>query len=228
MQQINQNLQEKSLANAAREDKLIDREVAVRTRETELVSMFSELLKEKKELELNKDELRQKEKKIAAKERIKATASYQKPTITRTLEKRNSRTVLGALENIFLDPPGMLFSARIDTGAKTSSINALDIVEFERDGKPYVKFHVFHPKTGEKIKLTRRIRKYVRIKEHGRESQRRPIVQLRIKLANIDERINFTLADRSNFKQQLLIGRNFLRDLAVVDVSKEYMTTKGK
>ncbi|MBE7525980.1 ATP-dependent zinc protease [candidate division WWE3 bacterium] len=60
------------------------------------------------------------------------------------------KTVLGAIENVHLDPPGLEFSARIDTGAQTSSLNALDIVEFERDGKPFVKFNLIHPESGEK------------------------------------------------------------------------------
>jgi hypothetical protein len=225
LQQLNHTMQEELATHAERENTLINREAAVSARETELVSLFSELLKEKMALELYQDELRLNERKNTARKNIKSSVINKKPTPTKATDGKNSRVVLGELENVFLDPPGMHFSARIDTGAKTSSINALDIVEFERDGKPYVKFQVLHPKTNKKIELTRRIRKYVRIKEHDRESQRRPIVRLRIKLANIDERINFTLVDRSNFKQQVLIGRNFLRDLAVVDVSKEYTTT---
>ena len=116
----------------------------------------------------------------------------------------------------------MEFSARVDTGAQTSSLNAIDMVEFERDGEPFVKFHIINPETGENIELTRRVRGHVRIKEHNRESQRRPIVRLGVKIANIDETISFTLVDRSKFSQQVLIGRNFLRDLAVVDVSKKF------
>jgi hypothetical protein len=100
------------------------------------------------------------------------------------------------------------------------------MVEFERDGKPYVKFNIIDPGTGGKIELTRRIRGHTKIKKHMAESQRRPIVSLRVKLGELDEHISFTLIDRSKFKQQILIGRNFLRDLAIVDVSKEYTVPK--
>ncbi|MBL8500542.1 MAG: ATP-dependent zinc protease, partial [Nitrosomonas sp.] len=61
-----------------------------------------------------------------------------------------------------------------------------------------------------------------RVKELGnRESQRRPVVRMRVILADIDEQINFTLENRSRFKHQVLIGRNLLQDLAIVDVSKK-------
>lgn len=125
-----------------------------------------------------------------------------------------------------IDPPGIVLGARIDTGAQTSSLNALDIVEFERDGKPYIKFNIINPNTGAKIELTRLIRGHTKIKKHMIESQRRPIVSLRVKLGELDEHISFTLVDRSKFQQQVLIGRNFLRDLAIVDVSKEYIVPK--
>lgn len=100
------------------------------------------------------------------------------------------------------------------------------MVEFERDGKPYIKFNIIDPETEEKIELVRRVRGHTKIKKHKIESQRRPIVQLRVKLGDLDELISFTLVDRSKFKQQILIGRNFLRDLAIVDVSKEYTIPK--
>ena len=64
-------------------------------------------------------------------------------------------------------------------------------------------------------------------KELGnKESQRRPVVRMRVVLADIDELINFTLENRSRFKHQVLIGRNLLQDLAIVDVSKKYTTVK--
>ena len=50
---------------------------------------------------------------------------------------------------------------------------------------------------------------------------------MRVVIADIDEQINFTLVDRSKLKNQVLIGRNLLRDLAIVDVSKKYTTARN-
>jgi hypothetical protein len=223
-------LQEELAALSIREDKLTARETAVSARETELVTLFAEVLKQK--LVLENAQAQQDLDQKAAASRARENAQNHK-IATKTVQvnnntnPKNNRTVLGGLEHIYLDPPGMNFSARIDTGAQTSSLNALDMVEFERDGQPYIKFNMLDPETGEKIELTRRIRGYVRIKEvNKRESQRRPVVRMRIRLANLDERISFTLVDRSKFRQQVLIGRNLLRDLAIVDVSKRYTTPK--
>ncbi len=231
-----------------RENELSDREAEINARESELVTLFAELLEQKKALESHQT--------VNTKENTASTESnacscdsndrsakavnagkdnigvgYTK-TLSGGIEKihlaPDSRTLLGRSEMVYLDPPGMEFRARTDTGAQTSSLNAIDIVEFERDGKPYVKFHLLHPKTKEKIELTRRLIRYVRVKElNNRESQKRPVVRMRVVLADIDMQINFTLVDRSKLKHQVLIGRNLLRDLAIVDVSKKYMAVRN-
>ena len=54
------------------------------------------------------------------------------------------------------------------------------------------------------------------------EAQRRPVVKLRVALGPIEQQREFTLADRSQYDYPVLIGRNFLRDVAVVDVARQY------
>lgn len=227
---------EKRLANLdKREDAIIAREAAVSTRESELVTLLSELLKQKKQLEdqqkKNHKTARIPRKSPSSTQSSQTTSKNKNQTNKTQTSKQgntqNNRMILGGLEYIYLDPPGINISARIDTGAQTSSLNAQDMVEFERDGKPYVKFNIFDPETNEKIQITRKVRGHTKIKKHHAESQRRPIVRLRVKLDEIDEHISFTLVDRSKFNHQVLIGRNFLRDLAIVDVSKQFTKPKA-
>lgn len=213
-----------------REEGLSAREASISARESELVTLFAELVEQRKTLEKLQSDKFPKPKSNSSSNKTNTypcdangvdTSQKTQSTLTDT------RTILGGLENVYLDPPGLEFSARIDTGARTSSLNAIDIVEFERDGKPFVKFNVIHPQTGEMVELTRRLRRYIRVKERGdRESQRRPVVRMRVILADINEQIDFTLENRSKFRHQVLIGRNLLRDLAIVDVSKSFTTIK--
>jgi len=227
LEKHNQTLQQELDAYVGLEEELSSRKAAISEREAELVTLFIDLLKKEKSLEIGKAEFEDKQRRILAELRAKETSNSERNIAARNLnnshvDSKSNRIVLGGIEKVFLDPPNLVFNARIDTGAKTSSLNAIDMVEFERDGKPYIKFKVIHPETGEKVELTRRVRRHVRIKEHMSDSHRRPIVRLRVKFANIDERIDFTLVDRRKFAQQVLIGRNLLQDLAIVDVSKKF------
>jgi hypothetical protein len=46
---------------------------------------------------------------------------------------------------------------------------------------------------------------------------------MRIRLGELTELIEMSLSDRSDFEFPVLIGRNFLTDNAVVDVSKQFV-----
>ncbi|SEG05394.1 Uncharacterized conserved protein [Nitrosomonas ureae] len=214
------------LACNTHENQLTEREAMVSARESELVTLFAEMIEQKKLLEKDDSNDLPDTMKNSAEKTCSCDSDLDAETVKEPSNIAETKTLLGGIENAFLDPPGMEFSARIDTGAQTSSLNALDIIEFERDGKPFVKFSLIHPLTGDKLELTRRLRRHVRIKGRGsRESHRRPVVRIRVMLADIDEQINFTLEDRSRFKHQVLIGRNLLQDLAIVDVSKKNVAT---
>jgi hypothetical protein len=130
--------------------------------------------------------------------------------------------IVGAVEWARVDPSGLVMEARIDTGAETSSIHAEDILLIERDGKRYVSFTLLDSATGEKVALERRLRRRVRIKQQDEETDRRFVVQLWVTLGNHHAHIEVNLSDREDFEYPLLIGRNFLTDAMIVDVSRHH------
>ncbi|MZI95197.1 ATP-dependent Zn protease [Vibrio sp. CAIM 722] len=136
--------------------------------------------------------------------------------------------VLGSLEKVTIDSLDKTFTARVDTGAASSSLNAVDVQEFERNSKKWVRFHLV---AGDDVAKDAKwieapIVRYVRILQANSEkAQRRAVVQLWVKLGDIHEKTPFTLADRSQMSHPVLLGRDFIRDIAVVDVSKQYVQT---
>ena len=54
--------------------------------------------------------------------------------------KDPARIIAGWIENVEIESLDAKFKAKLDTGARTSSIHATDIKEFKRDGKKWVKF----------------------------------------------------------------------------------------
>ncbi|MFG0604647.1 ATP-dependent zinc protease [Vibrio mimicus] len=139
--------------------------------------------------------------------------------------------VLGEIESVTIDAIKQTFDARVDTGAATSSLNAVDIEEFERNGKNWVRFHLAdekNPKT-ENNWIEAPVVRYVRIRQSTNENtERRAVVELWVKLGSIHEKAQFTLADRSQMSHPVLLGREFIRDIALVDVSRKYIQTEQK
>ncbi len=155
-----------------------------------------------------------------AKEKPKPVKKADCPAVKArpVVKKDYGLPVIGQIEKVVVMPAGFVLNARIDTGATTSSIGVVDLEEYERDGKPWMKFNIIDPKTGKKHAFNVKQERGVRIKRHGVENVRRLVVKLRVILGKIDKVREFTLADRSNFENPVLIGRNFIMDTAVVDV----------
>lgn len=152
---------------------------------------------------------------------VEAPTTVQSSTFENlNTEKPDTKHIIGAVENVRLVPPNIVLKARIDTGAKTSSVDARNITPFERDGKQWVRFTCMD---GDKEHtIERKVVRTVLIKRHGEESQDRYVVNMRIILGEVSQLIPVTLNDRDDYIYPVLIGRNFLRDYFIVDVAKKY------
>ncbi|MCP3871147.1 MAG: ATP-dependent zinc protease [Gammaproteobacteria bacterium] len=147
------------------------------------------------------------------------------PKVERVINDNASHEKLVIGEAEYIDIPALkaTFNARIDTGAATTSVFAANIEEFERDGKPWVRFTVMNPDQKKEYPLERPVARVARIKKRGEDGfTRRPAVAADLTLGKVTRQITVNLADRTGFEFPLLIGRDFLRGLAVVDVSKKY------
>ncbi len=145
---------------------------------------------------------------------------------SRTSAATHAKLIAGWLEKVTVVATGQIVKAKLDTGAKTSSIHATDVVEIERDGVRWVRF-ALPPMGGPKsetIVVERPVVRFVRIKDHTNPSARRPIVELEICFDGRRRRVHFSLVDRSNFNYPVLLGRRFLAGVAVVDASEKYVT----
>ena len=152
-----------------------------------------------------------------------ATADYPEN------ETRDGKLVVGETESVWLDAVSDSFPARIDTGATTSSLSAQDITVFERDGKPWVSFNLAHEGVEEKLSVETPLVRYVRIRQASADStERRPVVALTMRLGRLSEKTEFTLTDRSQMAYPVLLGREFLKDIAVVDIARQNVQGKPK
>ena len=120
-----------------------------------------------------------------------------------------------------------VYEARIDTGAKTSSISALDITPFEKDGKRWVRFRLAPDDSDDSFEIEAPLVRYVKIRQaSSNELDRRPVASLTVRLGKMTEVAEFTLTDRTQMSYPILLGREFLRDVAIVDVARENIQPK--
>jgi len=138
---------------------------------------------------------------------------------------KTDKLVLGRVEWVWLTAAQQRYKARIDTGAATSSISAVDVQRFERDGKRWVRFTV-PDESGNHVFETPLLH-HKKIRQASLDDlERRPVVELLVQVGDKVEGVEFTLADRNKMLYPILLGRNFLQDFAMVDVSLKFTQSR--
>ena len=118
--------------------------------------------------------------------------------------------------------------AKIDTGTRTSSLHATEIERFDRDGQRWVRFLLdlgegrSQPVTCEVPRADKRI-----ITSSNGEGQERFIIKTALTLGDQTFRAEFSLADRSDMKFPILIGRTALRRRFLVDSGRSYLQSSA-
>lgn len=124
---------------------------------------------------------------------------------------------------LHLDGQPLRLKAKLDTGAKSSSLDATDITPFERDGRHWVRFRPSRSGLDEAPLVEQPVARYVRIKRHSGPYDRRPVIRLPLCLGDELRTVEVNLTDRGNFIYPLLLGRKALAGLAVVDPARTFL-----
>lgn len=133
------------------------------------------------------------------------------------------KPAIGWVEHVKIMETDLQLKAKIDTGADSSSVNAKFLEKYIRNGEEWLRFQIFN-NNGKKVILDKKIVRYMKLKRRKASSITRPVVTLSLCVGKISRDIEINLADRSNFKYVMLIGRDFLRDTYVVDSAKTLTT----
>ncbi|MBT3504567.1 MAG: hypothetical protein HN475_02165 [Piscirickettsiaceae bacterium] len=136
---------------------------------------------------------------------------------------RNKQIVAGWLENVVLEPWQIKLRAKLDTGAKTSSLHAIDIQRFTQNGEPWVRFLTEDKKNEVSLKpVELPVKREVKIKSHHKDAVSRPVVELQLCLNGHLYKGEFSLVDRSRFNYPILLGRRVLKQRILVDASMTF------
>lgn len=143
-----------------------------------------------------------------------------------------TKTIYGYVENANIQPDDITLSAKLDTGAQTASLNAINIKEYSKDEQSWVSFDL--PITETKlVHFEKRLARTAKIKQNliGNDPQNsksiaRPVIMMDVCIKQQCKTIEVNLTDRSNFDYPLLLGRNALVHFdAIVDPEHKYIQT---
>lgn len=134
--------------------------------------------------------------------------------------------MIGWRERVTLPALGLSgIPAKIDTGARTSSLHGHVIETFKRDGNTFVRFSV----DWEDIELEcEAVQVDIRgITSSNGKVQQRYVIKTPLRIGDIEFRAEFSLADRSDMKFPILIGRTALRRKFLVNSGTSWLRSGG-
>ncbi len=138
---------------------------------------------------------------------------------------RISPLVVGWREWVALPGLGIRrVKAKIDTGARSSSLHAIDVRKEVRDGKDWVRFRV-HPlqrNSKKTVECEAEVLEYRSVKSSTGHASRRPVILTSIELHGKTWEIEVTLANRTEMGFRMLLGREGVRGRFLVDPGQSY------
>jgi hypothetical protein len=136
-----------------------------------------------------------------------------------------SSTPVGWREWVALPSIGIPWlKAKIDTGARSSSLHAFDVAEFDRGGMPWVRFavHPWQGSTEDATVVELPVHDRRRVRSSSGHVQERIVVLLDLVLEGRAVTAEVTLSNRDRMGFRMLVGREALRQGFVVDPARSY------
>ena len=211
-------LNQKQAINEAQQEPIVNEvQQLISTLENKLTSQFNESCSNNI-LTLSNEIQELKEAKSSTKiiERCRSTPKV-KPN-----PKIGDKLLIGEIEKVLLVKEKVDMKARIDSGAVTSSVGVYNLKNFERDGDKWVRFSLNNDESAQTYEYP--VYDTVSIKQTSELSEERIEIKIDIKIGTSTYKNQvFNLTDRSHLDFQLLIGRSFLRDRAIIDVGSKFL-----
>ncbi|EGV19774.1 ATP-dependent zinc protease family protein [Thiocapsa marina] len=135
--------------------------------------------------------------------------------------------LLGWREWVTMPELGLgLVKAKIDTGARTSTLHAFYVDGFRRGGQHYVRFgvHPLQKRTDVVIHAEASVLDQRRVTDSGGHREDRYVIRTRLALAGRDWPIEMTLTNRETMLFRMLLGRTALAGRARVDPARSFLT----
>lgn len=144
------------------------------------------------------------------------------------------KTIIGHAETVFLgEDRELVYDAKVDSGAETSSIHATDVEAFQRsiveNGEVkellFVRFKT-EDDLGRPHQLERMVSRIDQVRSASGTATRyffREVVWIHDRSYEVE----MNLADRSGLSKKMLVGKNLLNQGYLIDTNKAYIVTQA-
>lgn len=139
---------------------------------------------------------------------------------------QQNKIILGSEEWCSFPALGIpAIKARVDSGAKTSALHAINIAPFIKDGENWVKFDINPIQNNlktvihcEALLIDKRV-----VKSSSGFREQRYVIQTEIQLGNDSWKIEMTLTNRDSMGFRMLLGREAMSGRILVDPEQKYL-----
>ena len=137
-----------------------------------------------------------------------------------------NKIILGSEEWCSFPELGIpIIKARVDSGAKTSALHAINIAPFKKEGQNWVKFDINPIQNNVKTVIhceaplvDRRI-----VKSSSGFREERYVIQTNLEIGNSNWYIEMTLTNRDSMGFRMLLGREAMSGRVLVDPEQQYL-----
>lgn len=138
----------------------------------------------------------------------------------------DDRIVIGWREWVALPVFGVrTIKAKVDTGARTSSLHAFDLESFKRGKKEMVRFKIHPEQRSSKREKTveAAVHEWRRVRSSSGEAELRPVILTTIEIFEESWEVELTLTQRDAMGFRMLLGRQAVRGHIIVDPGRSYL-----
>lgn len=145
--------------------------------------------------------------------------------------KKKDLKIIGWREEIGLPDLGVKkIKAKVDSGARTSSLHAFNVEIYKRGSNEYVKFSVNPEQKSNKneIECRAKVLEFRKVKSSNGHTELRPVILTSVVLMGEKWEVEMTLTNRDEMGFRMLLGRESIRKKFLIDTGNSFFGMKNK
>lgn len=144
---------------------------------------------------------------------------------------KHGKKLIGSTDVIDLPEFGLEnIECKIDTGAATSSLHCRDLQLRRENGEEVLHFRLYDPEFNILSKELYRFSEFKirRVRSSNGQTEKRYTIKTPVEIMGRKIKTEFTLSFREKMRYPVLLGKRFLKNRFIVDVSLDHLNLKLK